>query len=382
MDSWEQLTSRRISRRRMLELSAGLGAGAMAGLFLAGCGGDEESSPAPAEPAPAEPAPAEPPAEPATPPAEPTAPAELTTITFALDWVPNTNHTGFYVADARGYYEEAGIRLEILPYNNVSPDTLVGSGEANFGISFGTSIPFSVPAGLPIASVMPITQQPIGALVYLNGGEIARPADLDGKTYAGFGAPYEVPIITEVIKADGGRGEFENVTLNTFAYEAVLSGDADFAWAFVTWEGVDYEMRGEDFGEFHFGDYGFPNWYEVVLMGNTEWMSANADLARGFVQASKRGFEDVIADPEGTADVLVEQNPDSLGESQELARASSTLLAENYMLDADGNFGTQTLELWTEFPSFLYGLGLLVDANGDALTAEPDYSTFFTNDYL
>ena len=147
MDSWERLTSRPISRRRLLELSAGMGAGAMAGLFLAGCGGSEEAAPAPAapapaEPAPAEPAPAEPPAERAPAPAEP--PAEPTTITFALDWVPNTNHTGFYVADARGYYAEEGITLEILPYNNVSPDNLVGSGEANFGISFGTSIPFSV----------------------------------------------------------------------------------------------------------------------------------------------------------------------------------------------------------------------------------------------
>jgi ABC-type nitrate/sulfonate/bicarbonate transport system substrate-binding protein len=140
-------------------------------------------------------------------------------------------------------------------------------------------------------------------------------------------------------------------------------------------------MRGEDFGEIHFGDYGFPNWYEVVLMGNTEWMAGNADLASGFVRATKRGFDDVIADPEGTADILVEENPDSLGESQELARASSTLLAENYMLDADGNFGTQTIELWTDFPRFLYEAGLLTDANGDALTAEPDYNLFFTNDY-
>jgi ABC-type nitrate/sulfonate/bicarbonate transport system substrate-binding protein len=369
MDNWEQWGSRRISRRRLLELSAGMGAGAMAGLFLAGCGGSEDTAAEPAAP----------PAEPA--PAEPAPAAEPTTVSFALDWVPNTNHTGFYVADARGYYAEEGVQLEILPYNNVSPDTLVGSAQANFGISFGTSIPFSVLAGEPIASVLPITQQPIGALVYLNGGEIARPADLDGKTYAGFGAPYEEPIIKQVIQADGGAGDFEIVTLDTFAYEAVLSEQADFAWAFVTWEGVDFKLRGEDFGEFHFEDYGFPTWYEVVLMGNTEWMAENPDVASGFVRATKRGFEDVIADPEGTADILVEKNPDSLGESQELARASSTLLAENYLLDADGNFGTQVLETWTNFPRFLYELGLLVDANGDPLTAEPDYNLFFTNEY-
>ena len=146
-------------------------------------------------------------------------------------------------------------------------------------------------------------------------------------------------------------GEFDTVTLNVFAYEAVLSGDADFAWAFVTWEGVDYALRGEAFGEIHFGDYGFPDWYEVVLMGNTEWM-ADEPRARERLRAGDdarlRGRDRRSG---GTADILVEHNPDSLGESQELARASATLLAENYMLDADGNFGTQTLEKLDRLPT-------------------------------
>ncbi|MCC6222537.1 MAG: ABC transporter substrate-binding protein [Thermoleophilia bacterium] len=370
-EPWEQMISQPLSRRRLLKLSAGVGLGAVAGTVLAACGGSET---APTETSPAETTPAE------TGQAE-TTPAELTSVSFAMDWTPNTNHTGFFVADSRGYYAEEGIKIDILPYNNVSPDTLVGAGQANFGISFGTSIPFSVAAGTPIVSVLPITQNPIGALVYLNGGGITRPADLDGKTYAGFGAPYEVPIITEVIKADGGTGEFETVTLDTFAYEAVLSGQADFAWAFTTWEGVDYELKGEDFGEIHFEEHGFPTWYEVVLMGGSEWMAANPDLAKGFIRATKRGFDDVIADPAATADILVAANPDSLGESAELARASSQLLAENHMLDAEGNFGTQTLENWTNFPKFLYELGLLVDADGAVLTAEPDYASYFTNDY-
>ncbi|MFN8187182.1 MAG: ABC transporter substrate-binding protein [Gaiellales bacterium] len=378
-DSWEQWDSRKISRRRLLQLTAGAGVGAMAGVFLAGCGGSGETTPIPAETTPAGTTAGGTTAA-ATTAAE-TTPTETTTVSFALDWVPNTNHTGFYVADARGYYAEEGIKLEILPYNNASPDTLVGAGQANFGISFGTSIPFSVSAGTPIASVLPITQNPIGALVYLNGGDISRPADLDGKIYAGFGAPYEVPIITQIIKNDGGTGEFENVTLDTFSYQAVLSGDADFAWAFTTWEGVEQKMEGNDFGEIHFADYGFPTWYEVVLMGATDWMAANPELATGFIRATKRGFEDVIADPIATADILVEANEDSLGESRELAEASSKLLAENYMLDPEGNFGTQTLENWTNFPKFLYDNGLLVDHNGDVLTAEPDYASYFTNDY-
>ena len=340
------------------------------------------AAPAPAAaPDPPAPAQAEPEAPPAPEPESAAAPA-LETVNFALDWVPNTNHTGFHVANARGYYAEEGIEIDILPYNNVSPDTLVGAGQANFGISFGTSVPFSVLAGLPIASVLPILQRPASALVYRGGGPISGPADLDGATYAGFGAPFEAPIISRIIQADGGTGDFDAVTLNTFAYEAVLSGDADFAWAFVTWEGVDFAMRGEDIREMHFRDFGFPDWYAVVLMGNTEWMTANPELAGGFVRATKRGFEDVIADPAGTADVLVDANADTLADARALARGSSELLATQYMLDDYGNFGTQTLQLWTDFPKFLFEIGALADENGDPLAAEPDYAQFFTNAYL
>ena len=364
---WSRLPTRRMSRRRVLSTGARVGVGA-AGLALVGCGDDDDDDAA----APASVAPA-----PTTP-----APAAITTVSFALDWVPNTNHTGFHVAKTRGYYEEEGIEINILPYNNVSPDTLVGAGQADFGISFGTSIPFSVLAGLPIASVLPILQRPASALVYKPGGDIASPADLEGKLYAGFGAPYEGPIISSIIEADGGVGDFDTVTLNTFAYEAVNGGDADFAWAFVTWEGVDFVLRGEPLGEIHFDDFGFPPWYAVVLMGNTEWMAANPDAARGFVQATKRGFDDVIADPEGTADVLVDENSATLADARELARASSRLLADDFMLDDGGNFGTQTLERWTDFPRFLFETGGLADENGDALTEEPDYNRFFTNRFL
>ena len=39
---------------------------------------------------------------------------ELTKVTFCLDWTPNTNHTGIYAAKALGYYEDAGLDVEIV----------------------------------------------------------------------------------------------------------------------------------------------------------------------------------------------------------------------------------------------------------------------------
>ncbi|SUE18034.1 ABC transporter substrate-binding protein [Prescottella equi] len=76
------------------------------------------------------------------------------TIRFALDWTPNTNHTGLYVALQEGYFADAGLNVEVLPYNNTSPDTLVDAGNAEFGTSFQDSATFSRAAGAQTVSVL------------------------------------------------------------------------------------------------------------------------------------------------------------------------------------------------------------------------------------
>lgn len=58
------------------------------------------------------------------------------TVRFALDWTPNTNHTGLFAAMQQGWFADAGIDVQALPYNTALPDTLVDAGSADFGISF------------------------------------------------------------------------------------------------------------------------------------------------------------------------------------------------------------------------------------------------------
>lgn len=119
----------------------------------------------------------------------------------------------------------------------------------------------------------------------------------------------------------------------------------------------------------------------MVLISNTEWMSANRDLARGFVRASRRGFEYATEEPGAAAAILIERNADVFTEP-DLPTQSAKLLAEKFYLNKDGEFGPQTLEQWTGLPRLLYQLGLLVDADGNPLKEEIDYSRLFTNDYL
>ena len=143
-----------------------------------------------------------------TPAPTPTATPTPATVRLALDWTPNTNHTGFFVAQSKGWYSDAGIALKIIPYTETTPETLIAAGQAECGISFQDSLTFAYAAGAPITSVMAILQHTASAIAVLASGPIARPRDLDGKTYGGFGYPADDPTIKVVIKHDGGKGQF------------------------------------------------------------------------------------------------------------------------------------------------------------------------------
>ena len=167
-----------------------------------------------------------------------TSPAPAT-VTVALDWVPNTNHTGIYVAKALGFYRTAGINVHILPYGTTAPETLVAAGKADFGISYEAGTIFARAAGEDVVSVFAILQHDaLQVGVRATNPAINSPKDLDGKTYAGFGTPDEGPTLKYVIRRDGGTGSFTTVDLNTSAYDAVWTGKADFTLSYMTWEAI------------------------------------------------------------------------------------------------------------------------------------------------
>ena len=319
----------------------------------------------------------------ATPSPSSSAATEPERVRLALDWTPNTNHTGFYVARANGWYAEAGVELEILPYATVTPETLLASHEAECGISFQDSLTFAVAAGAPIRSVAAILQRTASAIAVLEDGPIERPSQLDGTTYAGFGYPNEVPTLKAVIEADGGTGEFEVATLDSAAYEALYAKRADFTIPFTAWEGIEAEQRGIGLRWFRFADYGFPEFYQVVLACDRQWLEAEPEAARQFLEGTVRGFEAAAAYPDESATVLVDENPGVFDANPDLPAASQRFLAEeDYLLDENGRFGTQTLERWQAYSSFLYEESLLTDAEGQPLTEPLDWASLFTNEFL
>ncbi|HEY0814045.1 MAG TPA: ABC transporter substrate-binding protein [Pseudonocardia sp.] len=301
-----------------------------------------------------------------------------TTVRFALDWTPNTNHTGLYVAQQQGWFRDAGLDVQILPYNSTSPDTLVSSGAAEFGISFQDSFTVSKAAGADITSVLAVLQHWGSAIgVRADRADIRSPRDLDGKTYGGFGAAYEVPKMQAVIRAAGGKGDFKTVVLGTSAYEALYTGQVDFTEPFLAWEGIEAELNNQPLKTFAYTDYGFPDAYSVIVIGNSPWLAAHAGAAKAFVGALQRGYQLGADDPAQAVKLLTAANPGVFTEP-ELVTRSQDMLAQRYLKNGSGRVGTQTAATWSGFSGFLYGAGVLTGADGKPLTTRPDFATWFT----
>jgi ABC-type nitrate/sulfonate/bicarbonate transport system substrate-binding protein len=242
---------------------------------------------------------------------------------------------------------------------------------------------FAVAAGADIVSVAAILQKTASAIGVLADGPLLRPRDLDGRTYAGFGYPNEDPTLKFVIRADGGKGVFKTATLDTAAYEALYNHQADFTIPFTAWEGVEATQRGINLRYFQFADYGFPEYYQVVLACDRQWLERDPDAARRFVGATARGFQLAADHPDEAAAMLVSENAGAFDANPDLPRASQEFLDQGkYLVDGNGVFGTQTLERWTAYSKFLYDQGLLVGIDKKPLAAPLDYGSLFTNDFL
>ena len=226
----------------------------------------------------------------------------LTTMTLALDWTPNTNHTGIYVALSKGWYADEGINLKLLPYSaNVSPDVLVSSGKADVGISSTEGIVADAATGQPVVSIAAIIQHNTSALVTLASSGLNRPRDLDGKIYGGFGAPYESAVVGEIIQHDGGTGKFKNVTLGVDAMQALESHQVDFVWVFEGWEVIQAQRQGVKLNVFPITNYGVPDYYTPNIITSPNEITQKSDLLRRFMAATTRGYDYARANPDAAA---------------------------------------------------------------------------------
>lgn len=304
-------------------------------------------------------------------------------LSVALDWTPNTNHVGLYVAQAQGWFDDAGLDVEILPYTDTSSGTLVAAGVAEFGILSAVGFHSQRATGADMTAVMAVVQHETGRVVF-NGerDDIQRPADLDGKIYAGFGSAWESALLSTIIRNDGGQGVFDTVTLGTSAYEALANGSVDFTLEVSTWEGVNSVLLNRPQRAFRYADYGVPDQHTTFLAGNRTWLAQNPDTARAFVQAAQRGYDFAVNNPQEAAESLIAETSGMLT-NPDLVRASMKALVEGgYLQDPGEAVGLIDDTMFANITGFLFDAGIMRGEDGRPLELRPDVSAWFTNEYL
>lgn len=300
---------------------------------------------------------------------------DLEEITFVLDWTPNTNHTGIYVADAKGYFEEAGIKINIVQPPEDGAEMLVASEKAQFGVSFQDSM---VPAlvgedALPIEAVAAVLQHNTSGIISRAGEGIDTPKGMEGKKYATWDLDLEKATIKDVVEADGGDYEKIEMVPSTVTDEvsALQSKSVDAIWIFYGWAGIATEVAGLETDYFAFKDINEDlDFYTPVIIGNSKWMKEHEELTKAFLSAVKKGYEFAIENPQEAGEILCEA---ALELDKELVQASQEYMKDQYQADAK-SWGYIDPKRWNAYYNW-------INENGLSEENIPE-NTGFTNEYL
>ncbi|MDE1991219.1 MAG: ABC transporter substrate-binding protein [Rhizobiaceae bacterium] len=306
--------------------------------------------------------------------------ADAAQVKIALDWTPNTNHIGLYVAQAKNFYKDAGLDVQILPYTDTGAGTLVANGVADFGIAGPIGLFTQHAAGADIKAAYAVVQTETGRVVFNDARkDIQRPRDLDGKTYGGFGSAWENALISAIIRNDGGEGKINTVTLGTSAYEALANGSVDFTLEVYTWEGIEAELEKKALRRFRYADYGVPDEQTCLIVSSDAYLSKNADAAKAFIQATKRGYDYTVDHADEAADLLIAGSGGALTNADLVKASLKELIGGHYLKTADGKSGTIDPVKTQAVGDFLFAHGILLDGQGAALKEKPDFTTYYTN---
>lgn len=293
-------------------------------------------------------------------------------VKIVLDWSPNTNHTGLYVAKEQGFYEEEGLNVDILLPGSGGADAMVASGEVPFGISYQEGVTQGRTQGVPLVSIAAVIQHNTSGFAAPVDRGIKTPKDYEGKTYGGWGSPVEEAILKSIMDQTGADvGKVKFVNMGEADYFTAVKRDIDFAWIFYAWTGIEAELRGEPLDMQYVKDYTDKlDYYTPVIVTNEKTAANDPELVKAFMRATSKGYEYAIEHPEEAADILLKAVPDL---DKELVLASQKWLSPKYQDDA-ARWGEQKREVWQNYSDWMHERGLI--------EKELDTDKAFTNEFL
>lgn len=300
-------------------------------------------------------------------------PAELKEVIFALDWVPNTNHTGLFLARDLGYYEEEGLDVRI-EQSDMAFIEMVASGAAHLGIASQEQVLQARAsfANVPVVSVAAVLQHNTSGFASPVEREIKSPKDFEGKTYSGWGTELEMAFISYLMeKEDADPDEVNVITQSATDYIASMETEADFAWIYWGWDGVNAELKDYPIDFILLQDIDPQlDFYSPTIIASEDLIEQDPELISAFLRATKKGYEKAIDDHALAVDTLLKEAPEL---DRELIIKSQEYLNTQYIADAS-TWGEMKPERWSDFSDWLASEGIL--------ESEIDVEEAYTLDFI
>lgn len=295
-------------------------------------------------------------------------------IKIVLDWVPNTNHTGLYVAKDLEYFKEEGLEVEIVQPPEGSTTALIGAGGAEFGISFQDTLAksFAKENPVPVTAIAAILQHNTSGIISLKEKGIDSPKKLEGKKYATWEDNIEQAILKKLVTDD--KGDFSKVKLIPYTITDVVTGlktDVDAVWVYYAWDGIATQKAGLQTNFLKIRDYGEElDYYSPVIIANNDYLKKNPETAKKVLKAIRKGYEYAMKNPENSAKILVKNSPEL---DINLVIASQSWISNEYQADAK-EWGMIDGKRWNRFYEWLY--------KNKAIEREIPKDFGYSNEYL
>ncbi len=298
----------------------------------------------------------------------------LQKVTLILDWTPNTNHTGFYVAQEKGYYKELGLDVEIVQPSEGSSLQLLAAGKGDFAVSYQEDLTYARTSDspLPVMAIAAIIQHNTSGFASPKEKGIETVKDFENKVYGGWGSPSEQAILKAVMEKNGA--DFSKVKIIDAGSEdffIATKNNLDFEWTFEGWTNIEAKLRGFEINYIPLIDLDSSlDYYTPIIATTEDTVNNKKDLAKKFMEATTKGYEYSIVNPEESAKILVNNVPEI---SEELAIESQKYLADKYM-EGTKVWGYMKDSVWNNYTKFLY--------DNKLINKEMKASEAYTNEFL
>jgi putative hydroxymethylpyrimidine transport system substrate-binding protein len=220
-------------------------------------------------------------------------------MTLMLDWFINPDHAPLFVAFEKGYFEAAGIDLEIMaPADPNDPPKLVAAGKADLAISYQPQLHLQVAEGLPLVRVATLVATPLNTLLVLKDGPIQSLADLKGRTIGFSVGGFEDALLRAMLEPHGiTLDDITLVNVNFSLSPSILSGQVDAViGAYRNFELNQMDIEGRPGRAFYIEEEGVPPYDELIVVAHTDRLSDTK--LRRFVDALEQGVQFLVNHPE------------------------------------------------------------------------------------